>query len=56
MEKRAVYRFRYDVYVQEMDRYSGVARNMFVVLGGTLEVRDGEKLLRVLGPGHEAPR
>ena len=29
----------------------GVARNMFVVLDGTLEVRDGETLLRVLGPG-----
>jgi hypothetical protein len=29
----------------------GVARNMFVVLDGTLEVRDGDTLLRVLGPG-----
>jgi len=29
----------------------GVARNMFVVLEGTLEVRDGDTLLRVLGPG-----
>ena len=29
----------------------GVSRNMFVVLDGTLEVRDGEKLLRVLSPG-----
>jgi hypothetical protein len=29
----------------------GVARNMFVVLDGTLEVRDGERLVRVLGPG-----
>ena len=29
----------------------GVARNMFVVLDGTLEVRDGETLVRVLGPG-----
>jgi hypothetical protein len=29
----------------------GVARNMFVVLGGTLEVRDGDTLLRVLSPG-----
>jgi CRP-like cAMP-binding protein len=29
----------------------GVARNMFVVLGGTLEVRDGETLIRVMGPG-----
>jgi Cyclic nucleotide-binding domain len=28
-----------------------VARNMFVVLDGTLEVRDGETLLRVLSPG-----
>ena len=29
----------------------GVARNMFVVLEGTLEVRDGDKLLRVMSPG-----
>ncbi len=29
----------------------GVARNMFVVLDGNLEVRDGEKLLRVMSPG-----
>jgi hypothetical protein len=29
----------------------GVARNMFVVLEGTLEVRDGEELIRVLSPG-----
>jgi hypothetical protein len=29
----------------------GVARNMFVVLDGTLEVRDGEKIVRVLSPG-----
>jgi hypothetical protein len=29
----------------------GVARNMFVVLDGTLEVRDGERLIRVLSPG-----
>jgi len=29
----------------------GVARNMFVVLDGTLEVRDGGTLLRVLSPG-----
>ncbi len=29
----------------------GVARNMFVVLDGTLEVRDGDTLVRVLGPG-----
>jgi hypothetical protein len=29
----------------------GVARNMFVVLDGTLEVKDGETLVRVLGPG-----
>ncbi len=29
----------------------GVARNMFVVLGGTLEVRDGETLVRILSPG-----
>jgi len=29
----------------------GVARNMFVVLDGTLEVRDGGRLLRVLSPG-----
>jgi CRP-like cAMP-binding protein len=28
-----------------------VARNMFVVLGGTLEVRDGGTLVRVLSPG-----
>ena len=28
-----------------------VARNMFVVLDGTLEVRDGDTLLRVLSPG-----
>ena len=29
----------------------GVARNIFVVLEGTLEVRDGETLVRALGPG-----
>jgi hypothetical protein len=29
----------------------GVARNMFVVLGGTLEVRDGDTLVRVLSSG-----
>ena len=29
----------------------GVARNMFIVLAGTLEVRDGNELLRVLSPG-----
>jgi hypothetical protein len=29
----------------------GVARNMFVVLDGTLEVYDGESLIRVMGPG-----
>jgi predicted GNAT family N-acyltransferase len=29
----------------------GVGRNMFVVLDGTLEVRDGDALLRVLTPG-----
>lgn len=29
----------------------GVARNLFVVLDGTLEVRDGKKLVSVLGPG-----
>jgi len=29
----------------------GMARNMFVVLDGTLEVRDGNQLLRVLSPG-----
>ena len=29
----------------------GVGRNMFVVLDGTLEVRDGDTLLRVLSPG-----
>ena len=29
----------------------GVARNMFVVLDGTLEVRDGEELIRVLSAG-----
>ena len=29
----------------------GVARNMFVVLDGTLEVKDGDTLIRVLGPG-----
>jgi hypothetical protein len=29
----------------------GVARNMFVVLGGTLEVKDGETLVRVLAKG-----
>jgi len=29
----------------------GVARNMFVVLEGTLEVRDGDDLIRVLSPG-----
>lgn len=29
----------------------GVARNMFVVLEGTLEARDGDELLRVMSPG-----
>jgi CRP-like cAMP-binding protein len=29
----------------------GVARNMFVVLDGTLEARDGDELLRVMSPG-----
>jgi CRP-like cAMP-binding protein len=29
----------------------GVARNMFVVLEGTLEARDGDKLLRVMSRG-----
>jgi hypothetical protein len=29
----------------------GVARNMFVVLDGTLEVRDGERVVAALGPG-----
>jgi hypothetical protein len=29
----------------------GVARNMFVVLEGNLEVRDGETLVRILSPG-----
>jgi len=29
----------------------GVARNMFVVLEGTLEVRDGDELIRVFSPG-----
>jgi CRP-like cAMP-binding protein len=29
----------------------GVARNMFVVLEGTLEVRDGDTLVRMLSPG-----
>lgn len=29
----------------------GVARNMFVVLDGTFEVRDGDHLIRVLSPG-----
>jgi hypothetical protein len=29
----------------------GVARNMFVVLDGTLEVRDGDSVIRVLSPG-----
>ncbi|HUI28285.1 MAG TPA: cyclic nucleotide-binding domain-containing protein, partial [Candidatus Kryptonia bacterium] len=29
----------------------GVARNLFVVLDGTIEVRDGETVLAVLGPG-----
>jgi hypothetical protein len=29
----------------------GVARNMFVVLEGNLEVRDGDALIRVLSPG-----
>ena len=29
----------------------GVARNMFVVLDGTLEVKDEDALVRVLGPG-----
>ena len=29
----------------------GVARNMFVVLDGNLEVRDGGRLIRVLSPG-----
>jgi CRP-like cAMP-binding protein len=30
----------------------GVARNMFVVLDGTLEVKDGDTLVRALGPGN----
>jgi len=29
----------------------GVARNMFVVLEGTLEVHDGDEVIRVLSPG-----
>jgi hypothetical protein len=29
----------------------GVARNIFVVLGGTLEVRDGDTVVAVLSPG-----
>ncbi len=29
----------------------GVARNMFVVLDGTVEVRDGEEVVRAIGPG-----
>ena len=29
----------------------GVARNMFIVLDGTLEVRDGGTLVRVMRPG-----
>ena len=29
----------------------GVARNLFVVLDGTVEVRDGDATLAVLGPG-----
>ncbi len=29
----------------------GVARNLFVVLDGTLEVRDGDTLVRILSPG-----
>jgi predicted GNAT family N-acyltransferase len=29
----------------------GAARNVFVVLGGTLEVRDGERVVAVLSPG-----
>jgi hypothetical protein len=29
----------------------GVARNLFVVLSGTLEVRDGESTVNVIGPG-----
>jgi CRP-like cAMP-binding protein len=29
----------------------GVARNMFIVLEGTLEVRDGDELLRVMTLG-----
>ncbi len=29
----------------------GVARNLFVVLDGSVEVRDGETLLAVFGPG-----
>ncbi len=32
-------------------KQGGVARNMFVVLEGTLEVRVGEELVRVLSPG-----
>jgi len=32
-------------------KQGGVARNMFVVLDGNFEVRDGETLIRVLSPG-----
>ena len=32
-------------------KQGGVARNLFVVLDGTIEVRDGETPLAVLGPG-----
>jgi hypothetical protein len=32
-------------------KQGGVARNMFVVLEGNLEVRDGETLVRILSPG-----
>ena len=34
-----------------MLKKGNVARNMFVVLDGTLEVRDGDTLLRILSPG-----
>jgi CRP-like cAMP-binding protein len=34
-----------------MLKKGGVARNMFVVLAGTLEVRDGETLVCILSPG-----
>jgi CRP-like cAMP-binding protein len=74
-EKEAIFRFRYNVYVEEMGRLGeaertlgksniircsagdcllrqgSVARNMFVVLEGTLEVRVGDELIRVFSPG-----